>query len=149
MSLNRCEFIGHLGRDVEVRTTQGGDKIANLRIAVTEKWRDKQSGERKERTEWVSCVIFGALAKVADQYLRNGSKVYIAGKFTTRKWQDQSGQDRYSTEINVQDLEMLDGPRDDNQRQDGSNRRSDDRQSNGYGAGRSALDDDIPFLPCR
>lgn len=146
MALNRCEFIGHLGRDVEVRTTQGGDKIANLRIAVTEKWRDKQSGERKERTEWVSCVIFGALAKVADQYLRKGSKVYIAGKFTTRKWQDQSGQDRYSTEINVQDLEMLDGPHSDNQRQAESNRRSNDRQSSVYGAGGSALDDDsIPF----
>lgn len=146
MAINRCEFIGHLGRDVEVRTTQGGDKIANLRIAVTEKWRDKQSGERKERTEWVSCVIFGALAKVAEQYLRKGSKVYIAGKFTTRKWQDQSGQDRYSTEINVQGLEMLDGPHADNQRQAESNRRSDDRQSIGYGAGGSALDDDsIPF----
>ncbi|RWR28808.1 single-stranded DNA-binding protein [Sinirhodobacter populi] len=147
MALNRCEFIGHLGRDVEVRTTQGGDKIANLRIAVTEKWRDK-SGERKERTEWVGCVIFGALAKVAEQYLRKGSKVYIAGKFTTRKWQDQSGQDRYSTEINVQDLEMLDSPRDDSPRQDESNRRPDNRQS-GYGAGGSAMDDDIPFLPCR
>ncbi|MDP0925688.1 single-stranded DNA-binding protein [Paracoccus onubensis] len=111
--LNRCEFIGNLGADPEIRTMQSGDKIANLRIAVSEKWRDKQSGEQREKTEWVPIVIFGPLAKTAEQYLRKGSKVFVAGKFTTRKWQDQSGNDRYSTEIVLQGFDaklvMLDG----------------------------------------
>ena len=95
--LNRCEFIGNIGRDPEVRTTQGGDKCANLRLAVSEKWKDRQTGEAREKTEWVSVVLWGALADVAERYLKKGSKVYLAGKLTTRKWQDQNGQDRYST----------------------------------------------------
>lgn len=112
--LNRCEFIGNLGRDPEIRATQTGDKVANLSLAVSETWKDKNTGERKERTTWVPVVIWGPLASVAERYLRKGSKVYIAGRFSVRKWQDQSGNDRYATEIVLQgfgaSLIMLDGP---------------------------------------
>lgn len=146
MGLNRCEFIGNLGRDPEIRTTQSGDKVANLSIAVTEKWRDKQSGERKERTTWVPIVIWGSIAKVAEQHLRKGSKVYVAGKFEVRKWQDQSGQDRYSTEVVLQGfgstLVMLDGP-------SGQQQPSDGYGSGGGGYGNPASNDvdesEIPF----
>ena len=102
MSLNQCQFIGNLGQDPECRTFQNGDKVTNLRIAVSEKWKDKNTGERKERTEWVSVAIFGPLAGIAEQYLRKGSKVFVSGKMQTRKWQDQSGADRYTTEIVLQ-----------------------------------------------
>lgn len=99
-SVNKVTILGNLGRDPEVRTFQNGGKICNLRVATSETWRDKQSGERKERVEWhsVSIMVEG-LVKVAEQYLRKGSKVYIEGQLETRKWQDQSGADRYSTEI--------------------------------------------------
>ena len=112
--LNSCQFIGNLGADPETRTFQNGNKVCNLRLAVSESWRDKNTGERKEKTEWVSVAIFSeGLARVADQYLRKGSKVYVSGKMATRKWQDQSGNDRYSTEIVLQGydakLVMLDG----------------------------------------
>lgn len=113
--LNRCEFIGNLGADPEVRNLPSGGKVVNLRLAVSEHWRDKNTGERKERTEWVSVVIFSeGLVKVAEQYLHKGSKVYLAGSMQTRRWQDQSGNDKYSTEIVLQGfnsvLTMLDGP---------------------------------------
>ena len=99
-SVNKVIIIGNLGRDPEVRSFQNGGKVVNLRIATSEQWRDKASGERKERTEWHSVAIFDEnLARVAEQYLRKGSTVYIEGQLETRKWQDQSGQDRYSTEI--------------------------------------------------
>ncbi|SNX73803.1 single-strand binding protein [Cereibacter ovatus] len=99
-SVNKVILIGNLGRDPEVRSFQNGGKVVNLRIATSENWRDKQSGERKERTEWHSVAIFDEnLARVAEQYLRKGSTVYIEGQLETRKWQDQSGQDRYSTEV--------------------------------------------------
>jgi single-strand DNA-binding protein len=99
-SVNKVIIIGNLGADPEVRTFQNGGKVCNLRIATSETWRDKASGERKERTEWHSVAIFSEpLAKIAEQYLRKGSKVYIEGQLETRKWQDQSGADRYSTEI--------------------------------------------------
>lgn len=99
-SVNKVILIGNLGRDPEVRTFGNGGKVVNLRIATSESWRDKQSGERKERTEWHSVAIFNeGIAKVAEQHLRKGSKVYIEGQIETRKWQDQSGADRYSTEI--------------------------------------------------
>lgn len=97
--LNRCEFIGRLGRDPEVRSMQNGDKVANLSLACTEKWKDKQSGEQKERTEWVRVVIFGKLAGIAEQYLAKGSKVYLAGRLQTRKWTDQASVEKYSTEV--------------------------------------------------
>ena len=99
-SVNKVILIGNLGRDPEVRTFQNGGKVCNLRIATSETWKDRNTGERKDRTEWHSVAIFNEnLARLAEQYLRKGSKVYIEGKLETRKWQDQSGQDRYSTEV--------------------------------------------------
>jgi single-strand DNA-binding protein len=99
-SVNKVIIVGNLGRDPEVRSFPNGGKVVNLRIATSENWRDKQSGERKERTEWHSVAIFNeALGKIAEQYLRKGSTVYIEGQLETRKWQDQSGADRYTTEV--------------------------------------------------
>lgn len=111
--INKVILLGNLGRDPETRTFQNGGKVCNLRIATTEKWKDRD-GNRQERTEWHSVAIFAeGLVKVAEQYLRKGSKVYIEGKLQTRKWQDQSGQDRYSTEVVLQGFDarlvMLDG----------------------------------------
>jgi len=113
-SVNKVILVGNLGKDPEIRRTQDGRPIANLRVATTESWRDKNSGERREKTEWHSVVIFNeGLCRVAEQYLRKGSKVYIEGQLQTRKWQDQQGQDRYSTEVVLQNfshnLTMLDG----------------------------------------
>ena len=113
-SVNKVILIGNLGRDPEVRTFQNGGKVCNLRIATSETWKDRNTGERRERTEWHSVAIFSEpLARVAEQYLRKGSKVYIEGQLETRKWQDQSGQDRYSTEVVLRPytstLTMLDG----------------------------------------
>src|SRR6186713_1604772 len=112
-SVNKVILIGNLGADPEVRHTQDGRPIVNLRMATSESWRDKASGERKERTEWHRVVIFSEpLCRVAEQYLKKGSKVYIEGQLQTRKWQDQSGQDRYSTEVVLQgfrgELTLLD-----------------------------------------
>jgi single-strand DNA-binding protein len=99
-SVNKVILIGNLGRDPEVRSFQNGGKVCNLRIATSESWKDRNSGERRERTEWHSVAIFSEpLARIAEQYLKKGSKVYIEGQLETRKWQDQSGQDRYTTEI--------------------------------------------------
>jgi single-strand DNA-binding protein len=99
-SVNKVILVGNLGRDPEVRTFQNGGKVCNLRIATSENWKDKQSGERKERTEWHSVAIHAEpLARIAEQYLRKGSKVYLEGQLQTRKWQDQSGQDKYTTEV--------------------------------------------------
>ena len=113
-SVNKVILIGNLGRDPEVRNFQNGGKVCNLRIATSENWKDRNTGERRERTEWHSVAIFSEpLVKVAEQYLRKGSKVYIEGQLETRKWQDQSGQDRYSTEVVLRpyrsELTMLDG----------------------------------------
>ncbi len=102
-SVNKVIIVGNLGRDPEVRRTGNGDPVVNLRIATSENWRDKQSGERRERTEWHSVVIFNEpLGRIAEQYLKKGTKVYIEGQLQTRKWQDQSGTERYSTEIVLQ-----------------------------------------------
>tara|TARA_R110002072_G_scaffold143659_2_gene289658 strand:+ start:1643 stop:2146 length:504 start_codon:yes stop_codon:yes gene_type:complete len=112
-SVNKVILVGNLGRDPEMRRLNSGDPVANLRIATSESWRDKSSGERKEKTEWHNVVIFNEnLCKVAENYLRKGSKVYIEGSLQTRKWQDQQGQDKYTTEIVLQkfrgELQMLD-----------------------------------------
>jgi len=148
MSLNRCEFIGNLGRDPEVRTMQTGNKVANLSIGVTEKWKDKNSGERKERTEWVRCVLFGPLADIAEKYLTKGSKVYVAGKMQTRKWTDQSGADKYSTEVVLQGfgdvLEMLDGPKEHQPVNDPARQ---EPQGSGPASLGDDLSDEIPFAP--
>ena len=114
-SVNKVIIVGNLGRDPESRSFQNGGKVVNLRIATSETWKDKMSGERKEKTEWHSVAIFNeGLANVAEKFLRKGSKVYIEGSLQTRKWQDQQGQDKYSTEIVLQGfnsvLTMLDGP---------------------------------------
>jgi single-strand DNA-binding protein len=113
-SVNKVILIGNLGRDPEVRSFQNGGKVCNLRIATSENWRDRNTGERREKTEWHSVAIFSeGLVRVAEQYLRKGSKVYIEGQLETRKWQDQSGQDRYTTEVVLRgynsNLTMLDG----------------------------------------
>mgnify|MGYP005814648443 CR=1 FL=1 len=113
-SVNKVILIGNLGADPEVRHTQDGRAICNIRIATTDSWRDKNSGERREKTEWHSVVIFSEpLVKIAQQYLRKGSKVYVEGQLQTRKWQDNSGNDRYTTEVVLQNyggqLTMLDG----------------------------------------
>lgn len=113
-SVNKVILVGNLGRDPEIRYTQDGRPICNLRLATTETWRDKSSGERREKTEWHTVVLFSeGLCKVAENYLKKGSKIYVEGQLQTRKWQDQSGNDRYSTEVVLQNyagtLTMLDG----------------------------------------
>ena len=156
-SVNKVILVGNLGADPEVRTTQDGRPIVNLRIATSENWRDRNSGERRERTEWHRVVIFSeGLAKVAEQYLRKGSKVYLEGQLQTRKWQDQSGQDRYSTEIVLQGfnstLTMLDGRGEGGEGGGGGGGFSGPRSDQGRPAASSApsfdpggMDDDIPF----
>jgi single-strand DNA-binding protein len=114
-SINKVILVGNLGKDPEIRRTQDGRPIANLRVATSESWRDKASGEKRERTEWHSVVIFSeGLCRVVEQYLKKGSKVYIEGQLQTRKWQGQDGQDRYSTEVVLQNfnsqLVLLDRP---------------------------------------
>ena len=140
-SVNKVILVGNLGADPEIRQTQDGRPIVNLRVATSENWKDRNSGERRERTEWHRVVIFNeGLARVAEQYLRKGSKVYIEGQLQTRKWQDQSGQDRYSTECVLQGFDsklvMLDGKPSDNQ----------SSQSSDYGkSGGDDFDTEIPF----
>ena len=107
--INKVILIGNLGQDPEVRFTPSGAAVANLNLATTDTWMDRQSGQRQERTEWHRVVMFNKTAEIAQQYLKKGSKVYIEGRLQTRKWQDQSGQDRYSTEIVANDMQMLDG----------------------------------------
>ena len=159
-SVNKVILVGNLGRDPEVRSFQNGGKVVNLRIATSETWKDKQSGERKERTEWHSVAIFSEpLARIAEQYLRKGSKVYIEGQLETRKWQDQSGADRYSTEVVLRpyrgELTLLDSAGGSG---GGGGSSYDDDRGGGYsggsggfgggsggGGGRSDLDDEIPF----
>ena len=157
-SVNKVILVGNLGKDPEIRRTQDGRPIANLSIATSETWRDKNSGERKEKTEWHRVVIFNeGLCRVAEQYLKKGAKVYIEGQLQTRKWQDQSGQEKYSTEVVLQGfnstLTMLDGRGGggsfaDNGGNDfaggGSSGGGGQRRVAG-GGGRSDMDDDIPF----
>ena len=148
-SVNKVILIGNLGRDPETRSFPNGGKVCNLRIATSETWRDKATGERKERTEWHSVVIMNeGLVRIAEQYLRKGSTVYIEGQLETRKWQDQSGADRYTTEIVLRayggTLTLLGGGnRDHSQEQGGA-------PAGGYGGGYQApapndMDDEIPF----
>jgi len=159
-SVNKVILVGNLGADPEIRTLNSGDRVANLRVATSETWRDRASGERKERTEWHRVVIFNDnLVKVAEQYLRKGSKVYLEGAIQTRKWADQAGVEKYSTEVVLQkfrgELTMLDGRGDNADAGEGGG------YSSGGGFGSSAgpraqssapredfsadLDDEIPF----
>ena len=113
--LNQCNFIGRLGNDPEVRYMPDGKAAANISIGCSEKWKDKNTGEQKEKTEWVKCSAFGKLAEIMGEYLRKGSLVYVSGKMQTRKWQDQNGQDRYTTEIIVSEMKMLSSKSDNQQ----------------------------------
>lgn len=108
-SVNKVILIGNLGADPETRTTTSGSQVASLRIATSESWNDRQSGERKEQTEWHRVTIYGKLAEIASQYLRKGAKVYLEGRIQTRKWQDKEGNDRYTTEVVANEMQMLDG----------------------------------------
>ena len=137
-SLNKVQLIGNLGADPEVRTFQNGGKVCNLRIATSETWKDKNTGERKEKTEWHQVAIFNeGLVRICEQYLKKGSKIYIEGQLQTRKYQDQSGADRYSTEVVLQGfggtLTMLDGASGDKQ------------QSGGYAEPPAGDMADVPF----
>jgi len=107
--LNKVQIIGHLGADPDVRSTNNGAHVANISVATTESWSDRESGERKERTEWHRVVFFGKLAEIVRDYLGKGQQVYVEGRLRTRKWQDQSGNDRYSTEILGDNMQMLGG----------------------------------------
>ena len=151
--VNRVTIIGNLGKDSASRSLNGGGKVVNFSVAVSESWKDKNSGERKEKTEWINIVIFNEnIAKVAEQYLKKGSKVYLEGKLRTRKWQDQSGADKYTTEVVLENfsgqLVMLDGKNSDggsrDERGGNGNREMLDR---GQRSDRRPIDDDsdIPF----
>ena len=107
--VNKAILIGNLGADPEIRYTQGGTAVANLRIATSERWKDKQSGEQQERTEWHRVVLFGRLGEIAGEYLKKGSQIYLEGRIQTRKWQSQDGQDHYTTEIVANEMQMLGG----------------------------------------
>lgn len=151
-SVNKVILVGNLGADPEMRRLNDGSPVVNLRLATSETWRDKGSGERRERTEWHRVVIFNEnLARIAEQYLRKGSKVYVEGQLQTRKWQDQSGQDRYSTEVVLQrfrgELTMLDGRGGEGGGGGGSQGGYDNDYGGGQGGGGGGgdLDDDIPF----
>lgn len=144
--LNRCEFIGNLGRDPEVRNTQDGKKIVNLNLGVTEKWKSK-SGERQERTEWVRVVIFNeGIGGVAERYLSKGSRCYVSGQMATRKWTDKDGAERYSTEIVLSQFDgklvLLDSK---DRREDYPDPRDEPPQGQGHLPSNADLDDDIPF----
>ena len=158
-SVNKVILIGNLGRDPEVRSLQNGGKLCNLSVATSENWRDKSSGERREKTEWHRVVVFDdRLVETAERYLKKGSTVYLEGQLETRKWQDQSGQDRYTTEVVLKrfnsTMTMLGGRGDGggvDDRSGGGGRFSDDRSDDrgddrGRGGGMAAdLDDEIPF----
>jgi single-strand DNA-binding protein len=107
--VNKVILVGNLGADPETRYTAGGSAVTNVRLATTDSWKDKQSGEQQERTEWHRLVFWGRLAEIAAEYLRKGSQIYVEGRIQTRKWQDQSGNDRYSTEIVANEMQMLGG----------------------------------------
>lgn len=149
-SVNKVILVGNLGRDPEVRSTQDGREIANLTIATSESWRDKSSGERREKTEWHRVVIFSeGLVNVAKNYLRKGSKVYIEGALQTRKWTDQQGVEKFSTEVVLQGfnatLVMLDGRSGESSGGSYDNGGSSNFSSNRPSAPAPALDDEIPF----
>ena len=147
--LNKVMLIGNLGQDPETRYMPSGAAVTNLRVATAEQWKDKQTGERQERTEWHSVAMFGRLAEIAAEYLRKGSQVYIEGRIQTRKWQDKQGNDRYSTEIVANEMQMLGGrggsapmadPPAKRQAQSGGG-----FSDSGGSRGNDDFDDDIPF----
>ena len=151
-SVNKVIIVGNLGKDPETRYAPSGDAVTNIVVATTETWKDKASGEKREATEWHRVVFFGKLAEIAGQYLKKGSQVYLEGKLKTRKWQDKDGQDRFTTEINADEMKML-GSKGDGQQQEGQRPQqtqqrppaNTQRQPQGPAGGFSDFDDDIPF----
>ena len=152
--INKVILVGHLGADPESRAMPSGRNVTNLRLATSESWKDKQSGEQKERTEWHGIVLYDRLGEVASEYLRKGSQVYIEGRLQTRKWQDKEGKDRYTTEIIANDMQMLggrSGAGGGGGAQAGGSSEPRERSSApepaaaGAGAGPSDFDDDVPF----
>ena len=140
--VNKVILIGNLGQDPEVKYTQGGAAVCNLTVATSETWKDKHTGEQQERTEWHRVVMFRRLAEIAGEYLRKGAKVYIEGKLQTRKWQDDSGNDRWTTEIIADQMQMLDS------RGGGDGRAASAQPSSQAPAAAGGdFDDDIPFAP--
>ena len=150
--INKVILIGHLGADPETRAMPSGMTVANMRLATTESWKDKQSGEQQERTEWHNVALFGRLGEIAAEYLRKGSQVYIEGRLRTRKWQDKEGRDRYTTEIVANEMQML-GGRGGAGGATGGGGSSEpapraehaEAAAGGAGASRDDFDDDIPF----
>ena len=151
-SVNKVIIVGNLGKDPETRYAPSGDAVTNIVVATTETWKDKTSGEKREATEWHRVVFFGKLAEIAGQYLKKGSQVYLEGKLKTRKWQDKDGQDRYTTEINADEMKML-GSKGDGQQQEGQRPQqtqqrplaNTQRQPQGPAGGFSDFEDSIPF----
>ncbi len=154
--INKVILIGHLGQDPETRAMPSGSAVANLRVATTESWKDKTSGETKESTEWHNVALFGRTAEVAAQYLRKGSQVYIEGRLRTRKWQDKQGVDRYTTEVVANDMQMLgvrggagSGPAETRDQRETGGAESMVAEGRGGGSGPAGgnddFDDDIPF----
>lgn len=149
-SVNKWIGIGNLGRDPEMRYTASGEAICNFSIACTDAWKDKQTGEKKEQTEWVRISFFGKLAEIAGQYLKKGSQVYIEGSLRTRKWTDQNGQERYTTEIRGEEMKMLGGRQDSGQSAPADGYAT-APQRQGGGKPKPTFDDlgdDIPFASC-
>ena len=147
-SVNRVTLIGNLGADPETRYMPNGDAVANIRLATTESWKDKASGEKKEITEWHRVVFYRKLAEIAGQYLKKGSPVYIEGRIRTRKWQDKEGQERYTTEIEANEMQMLGGKSDRSESNAPSQPADKPQQRNAQGAPKASIsdmDDDIPF----
>lgn len=136
--INKVILVGNLGADPETRYTAGGAAITNIRIATSETWRDKQTGENQERTEWHRVVFFNRLAEIAGEYLRKGSQVYIEGSLRTRKWQDQGGQDRYTTEIVANEMQMLGGRGDDASARAAQGAGQGSRQASGQASGQNS-----------
>lgn len=151
-SVNKVIIVGNLGKDPETRYAPSGDAVTNIVVATTETWKDKTSGEKREATEWHRVVFFGKLAEIAGQYLKNGSQVYLEGKLKTRKWQDKDGQDRFTTEINADEMKML-GSKGDGQQQEGQRPQqtqqrppaNTQRKPQGQAGGFSDFEDSIPF----
>ena len=148
--VNKVILIGHLGQDPQQRAMPSGKAVVNLRVATTEQWRDKQTGENKEATEWHNVVMFDRLAEIAAEYLRKGSQIFVEGKIRTRKWQDKEGNDRYSTEIIANEMSMLGGrgasDRSSSPPQDRSRDRGAESPARAEPAGvAESFDDDIPF----
>lgn len=147
--INKVILIGHLGQDPELRALPSGMSIANLSIATTESWTDKQSGEKKEQTEWHRVTLFGRTAEVAGEYLKKGAQVYIEGKLRTRKWQDKEGKDRWTTDIAGQEMQMIGTPRTDGAANTGGQQRQQAQSKPAAAqtapAANHDFDDDIPF----